>query len=86
MVGERKRIALNSEELEDVAGKKPTPMTEEDVKAVLQGHRYRFNLDNFEQYSTESRKIAERILKRGEVNIERAIQTIKQHLEEVKEP
>lgn len=54
--------------------------------AVLKGHRFKFSLDNFEQYSSESRKIAERILKRSEVNLDRGVETIKQHLEDVQEP
>eukprot|EP00347_Sterkiella_histriomuscorum_P006178 403353763 len=87
LIDERKRLALNSEELEDVAGKKPTPMTEEQVMNVLKGHRFKFSLDShFEQYSTESRKIAEKILKRSEVNLQRGIETIKQHLQDVQEP
>lgn len=53
------------------------------MMAVLKGHRFKFSLDNFEQYSSESRKIAERILKRSEVNLERGVETIKQHLEDV---
>jgi hypothetical protein len=49
LVEERKRLALNSEELEDVAGKKPSPMTEEYVIEILKGNRFKFSLDsNFE--------------------------------------
>lgn len=61
-------------------------MTEEQVVDILKGHRFRFGLDGFEQYLAESRKIAERILKRTEVNMDKGIQTVKEHLSEVAEP
>jgi len=77
---------LKSDELEDVAGKKPHPMHEDQVYEILKGNRFRFTLDNFEQYSAETRKIAERIFKRSEVNIERGVETIEQNLKEVEEP
>jgi hypothetical protein len=61
-------------------------MTEEDIMEVLKGHRFTFSLANYEQYLTESRKIAEKILKRSEVDIKRAVVSLKDHLHEVKEP
>lgn len=51
MAEELKKLALNSEELEDVAGKKPKPMTQEKAMKILKGHRFRFGLEGFEQYS-----------------------------------
>ena len=53
---------------------------------VLKGHRFKFTLDNYETYLIESRKIAEKILKRAEVNIEKGAETIKEHLHDVSEP
>lgn len=48
LVEEKKKIMLNSDELDDVAGKKPLPMTEEEVIDILKGHRFKFSLDNYQ--------------------------------------
>ena len=48
LINERKVRALNSEELEDVAGKKPEPMNESEMIDVLKGNRFTFTLDNYE--------------------------------------
>jgi hypothetical protein len=82
-------MLLKSEELDDVAGTaKPEPMTCEGVMDVLKGNRFRFSLDNghYKEYLIESRKIAEKILKRSVVNIERGLQTIQEHFVEVSDP
>jgi len=39
---ERKARALKSEELEDVTGAKPSPMTEEELEGLLKGHKFHF--------------------------------------------
>ena len=77
---------LSSEELDDVAGKKPFPMDADSMIEVLKGNRFKFTLDNYEQYLVESRKIAEKILKRSEVNIQKGVQTIQEYLHEANEP
>ena len=79
---EIKIILLKSEELDDVAGtSKPEPMTPDSVMDILKGNRFRFSLDNghYKDYLIESRKISEKILKRSVVNIERGLETIKEH-------
>jgi hypothetical protein len=67
---------------------KPEPMTSESVMDVLKGNRFRFSLDNghYKDYLIESRKIAEKILKRSTVNIDRGLQTIREHFKEVSDP
>lgn len=69
-----------------MAGKKPDPMSEQDVIEVLKGHRFTFTLENYEQYSAESRKNAEKILKRSEVDVKKGVDALKNHLHEVAEP
>lgn len=86
---EIKIIFSKSEELDDVSGmSKPEPMTCESVMDVLKGNHFRFSLDNghFKDYLIESRKIAEKILKRSIVNIDRALQTIREHFNKVSDP
>lgn len=58
-------------------------MTSESVMEVLKGNRFKFSLDNgdFKEYMIESRKIAEKILKRSVVNIERGLKTILEHFD-----
>jgi translation initiation factor IF-1 len=53
-------------------------MTCEGVMEILKGNRFRFSLDNghYKEYLVESRKIAEKILKRSVVNIELGLKTI----------
>lgn len=87
---EIKQKILNSEELDDVVGgsQKPQPMDSDSIMELLKGNRFKFSLDNghFKEYLIESRRIAEKILKRSVVNIERGLQTIQEHLKEVNEP
>jgi hypothetical protein len=55
---------------------------------LLKGNKFKFSLDNehFEEYLIEARRIAEKILKRSVVNIDRGLQTIQEHLTKVNEP
>jgi hypothetical protein len=39
---------MNADELDDVSGEKPQPMTEEQVITVLKGHKFRFTLQNYQ--------------------------------------
>lgn len=38
---------MNAEELDDVATTKPQPMDEDLVIRILQGHKFKFALDNY---------------------------------------
>ena len=65
---------MKADELDDITGSsKPESMTPETVMEVLKGNKFRFSLENgdYKQYLTDSRKIAEKILKRSVVNIDR---------------
>ena len=67
---------------------KPDPMNPESVMDLLKGNRFRFSLDgeNYKDYLLEARRISEKILKRSAVNVERAIETIIEHFNEVSDP
>jgi hypothetical protein len=86
---EIKQKILKADELDDVNGmSKPEAMTPESVMEILKGNRFKFSLDNehFKDYMIKARKIAEKILKRNVVNIQRGLSTIQEHLNEVSEP
>ena len=59
--------------MDDVAGSKPEPMSEETVMEILQGHKFKFEISNYEQYLKDSRKIAEKTLIVPEFSIDTAI-------------
>jgi len=89
LMEEMKQRILQSEELDDVSGlEKPRPMDCEAVMDILKGNRFKFSLDHghYKEYLIQARRIAEKILKRSVVNVERGVQTIKEHLKEVSEP
>ena len=77
---------MTAEELDDVSGDRPDSMTEEQIIDILKGHKFRFHLDNYQQYSLESRKITEQILKFEEFKLESACDTLEEHLKEFQEP
>ena len=86
---EVKQRMLKSEEMDDVSGlEKPKPMDSDSVMEILKGNRFKFSLDNshYKEYLIDARKIAEKILKRSVVNIERGLATIQEHLREANEP
>ena len=87
---EIKQKILKSEELDDVVGgyEKPRPMDSDQIMDLLKGNKFKFSLDHghFNEYLIEARRIAEKILKRSVVNIDRGLQTIQEHLKEVNEP
>jgi hypothetical protein len=78
---------LKQDELEDIGGK-PDAMDSDQLMDILKGNKFRFSLDqdHVKEYLIEARKIAEKILKRSVVNIDRGVQTIIEHLTEVNEP
>ena len=79
-------MKLDSEELDDVGGAKPQPLDEESAIKILKGHKFKFSLDGYLEYMVDSRRIGEQILKRTVVDIDRAVQTLEAHLNEVQEP
>lgn len=85
-----KQKILKSEELDDVVGgsEKPRPMDSDQIMVQLKGNKFKFSLDNehYQEYLIEARRIAEKILKRTVVNIDRGLQTIQEHLTKVSEP
>lgn len=80
-----KQKHLISDELDDV---KPAQMDSDQLMHLLKGNKFHFSLnkDHVNEYLIEARKIAEKILKRSVVNIERGISTIEEHITEVSEP
>jgi formylmethanofuran dehydrogenase subunit A len=86
---EIKERLLKSDELDDIMGEtKPRQMDTESVMEVLKGNKFTFSLDgeHYSDYLIEARVIAEKILKRAHVKIERGLITIKDHLSKVSEP
>ena len=77
LLHEMKQKILNSEELDDFVGgaDKPRPMDSDQIMVLLKGNKFKFSLDNehFEEYLIEARRIAEKILKRSVVNIDRGM-------------
>lgn len=63
-------------------------MDSDSIMELLKGNKFKFSLDHghFKEYLIEARRISEKILKRSVVNIDRGLQTIKDHLLEVNEP
>ena len=63
-------------------------MDSDQIMVQLKGNKFKFSLDNehYQEYLIEARRIAEKILKRTVVNIERGLQTIQEHLTQVSEP
>ena len=61
-------------------------MDPDSVIEVLKGHKFTFSLDNMKQYVVDTRRIAEKILKRSKVNIENGSGMIESHLVEMHEP
>ncbi len=62
--------------MDDVIGSKPDPMDEESVIDVLQGHKFKFSVANYEEYLKESRKICAKIMTVAEFNLDTAIKTV----------
>jgi formylmethanofuran dehydrogenase subunit A len=76
MEEEANRRLLKSDELDDATGQyKPKPMDTDSMMEVLKDHKFRFSLDgdHLKEYLSEARRIAEKILKRTHVNIERGL-------------
>jgi hypothetical protein len=63
-------------------------MNPEQLIELFKGCKFRFSLDadHVKEYLIIARKISEKILKRSEVQIDRGIATIKEHLNDVNEP
>jgi hypothetical protein len=63
-------------------------MTSESLMELFKGSKFRFSLDSdhVREYLIDARKIAEKILKRSEVKIERGLATIDEHFTKVSEP
>lgn len=76
---EIKKKKLLADELDDVEGGLPEPMDEKWMMEVLQGHKFKFTLENHQQYLHDSRSILEQILKCQDFDIHKCLETITKH-------
>lgn len=81
------KLLFSSEELDGIATA-TEPLNPEQLMDLFKGCKFTFSLDadHVKEYLIVARKISEKILKRTEVQIDRGIATIKEHLTEVYEP